>query len=74
MTPIDTARRDGKCVLTTREAAQALGMHPQTLRDWSASGSGPIRPVKIGGRLGWPVEEVSQLVGADRHLQPTHSL
>lgn len=65
MTPIDIARRDGKCVLTTREAAQALGMHPQTLWGWSSTGKGAIQPVRIGKRIAWPVEAVAGLVGAD---------
>lgn len=49
-------------LLTTDEAATALRMRPQTLRRWACQGSGPIRPVKIGGRLAWKRESVLRLI------------
>ncbi|WP_131862747.1 helix-turn-helix domain-containing protein [Crenobacter luteus] len=61
---IDAARALGQQVLSTNAAAQILGMKPQSLRAWACkSRPGPIRPVKIGGRLGWRVDDVARLVG-----------
>lgn len=50
-------------VLTTREAAHYLLRSEQTLRTWSCFEIGPLRPVRIGKRLGWPTADVRRLVG-----------
>lgn len=39
----------------TEQAAHYLLRQPQTLRTWAMRDSGPLRPVRINGRLGWPV-------------------
>ena len=52
-------------ILTTDEAAAALRKQPQTLRRWACEGSGPIRPVKIGGRLAWKREDLAALIGGN---------
>lgn len=44
-------------------AAFHLNRKPQTLRLWSMSGSGPIDPLRINGRLAWPVAEIKRLLG-----------
>ena len=49
-------------ILTTEEAARALNRRPQTLRRWACLGDGPIRPVRINGRLGWRVEDLRRLL------------
>ncbi len=48
-------------VLPTHEAANVLNLKPQTLRKWATHG-GPIRPVKIGGRLGWRATDLERLL------------
>ncbi|MDE1714513.1 MULTISPECIES: helix-turn-helix transcriptional regulator [Chromobacterium] len=60
---IEAARSMGKHVFSTSEAAAILGRKPQTLRKWASKQTGPLRPVRIGGRLGWPVEAVAALAG-----------
>jgi hypothetical protein len=50
-------------ILTTAEASHYLNRRPQTLRAWSCSESGPIRPRRINGILGWPTAEVKKLAG-----------
>jgi len=50
-------------VLTTDEAAAALNRQPQTLRKWAALENGPIRPLKINGRLAWRVADLQRLLG-----------
>ncbi len=49
-------------VIGTRQAAEVLGRKQQTLRSWACDGSGPIRPVKVGGRLGWRVADLERVL------------
>ncbi|HRO52578.1 MAG TPA: hypothetical protein PK043_05395, partial [Alicycliphilus sp.] len=39
----------------TSEAAGHLSRAQQTLRIWACREDGPIRPIRINGRLAWPV-------------------
>jgi predicted DNA-binding transcriptional regulator AlpA len=48
--------------VTTEEAAHYLNRSPQTLRCWaSTEPAGMPRPVRINGRLAWPVSEIRVL-------------
>ena len=47
----------------TVTAAHYLNRRPQTLFDWSCNGKGPIRPIRINGRLAWPVSELRRVLG-----------
>lgn len=49
--------------LPTSEAAFHLNRAEQTLRLWACDESGPIRPLRINGRLAWPVAELRKLCG-----------
>ena len=51
--------------LTTRDAALALGRSPQTLRKWACYECGPLRPVRINGRLGWRVADLLRVLRGD---------
>lgn len=53
-------------IVNTAEAAASLGRKPQTLRRWACEGSGPIRPVRINGRLAWRVSELQALLEGKR--------
>ena len=48
--------------VTTEEAAYYLSRRPQTLRCWACHEDGPIRPLRINGRLAWPVAELRKLL------------
>lgn len=49
--------------VTTEEAAHYLNRKPQTLRSWaSAEPAGVPRPVRINGRLAWPVADIKRLL------------
>ncbi|MGV8892352.1 MAG: DNA-binding protein [Burkholderiaceae bacterium] len=48
--------------ITTAQAAQALNRAPQTLRKWACLENGPIRPIRINGRLAWPLDEIAALL------------
>ncbi len=39
----------------TDQAAHYLNRQPQTLRAWACLENGPLRPIRINGRLAWSV-------------------
>lgn len=48
--------------LTADEAAAVINRRPQTLRKWACLESGPIRPIRINGRLAWRVTDLQALL------------
>lgn len=52
-----------RAALPTREAAAHLNRAQQTLRIWAMQEGGPIRPLRINGRLAWPVPELRRVLG-----------
>jgi len=54
--------QDLRQAVTTAQAAKALNRAPQTLRKWACFENGPIRPIRINGRLAWPLDEISDLL------------
>jgi len=48
--------------ITTGEAAYYLNRKPQTMREWAMTGR-VIRPLRINGRLAWPVSEIKKVLG-----------
>lgn len=58
--PLDLETR---AAVPTDCAAFHLGRRPQTLRAWACHEDGPLRPLRIHGRLAWPVGELRRLVG-----------
>lgn len=52
----------GRELLETKEAAAVLRYQSQTLRKWACYDNGPIRPVRIAGRLRWRVADIAALV------------
>ena len=48
--------------LSTEEAAYHLNRKEQTLRSWACFENGPIHPVRINGRLAWPVVAIRTLL------------
>lgn len=64
--PVSLTARGIEAVVTTEEAAAALNRKPQTLRKWACLETGPIRPVRINGRLAWKVSDLQSLLNGDR--------
>ena len=60
--PLD---RETRSHLSTLEAAYHLNRAPQTLRIWAMRDDGPIRPVRLHGRLLWPVAALRRLLGLE---------
>ena len=52
-------------VLTTVKASAFLNRAPQTLRKWACLEIGPIRPVRINGRLAWKVSDLRALLNGE---------
>lgn len=50
-------------MLCTNQAAHYLMRRPQTLRVWACLENGPIRPIRINGRLAWRTNEIKTLLG-----------
>lgn len=51
-----------RAAVTTNEAAFYLNRKPQTLRIWAMRENGLIRPIRINGRLAWPVSEIRKIL------------
>jgi hypothetical protein len=47
----------------TIAAAYYLNRRPQTLRAWACAEDGPLRPVRMNGRLAWPVADIRRAMG-----------
>jgi hypothetical protein len=47
----------------TVAAAYYLNRKPQTLRGWACNEDGPIRALRVNGRLAWNVGAIRQLMG-----------
>lgn len=50
----------------TAQAAAILNRMPHTLHKWASKGNGPIKPIRINGRLQWRLEDIQALlIGGD---------
>jgi len=50
----------------TASAAHYLNRRPQTLRGWACHEDGPLRPIRINGRLAWPVAGLRRVLGVSK--------
>ena len=55
--------RESRAALPTNEAAHHLNRAQQTLRTWACRESGPLRPIRISGRLAWKTDDLRRLLG-----------
>lgn len=55
--------KETRTALPTPEAAFHLNRAQQTLRLWAMREDGPLRPLRINGRLAWPVAELRRVLG-----------
>ena len=58
--PLET---EARAALPTPEAVVHLYCVQQTLRLWACREDGPLRPLRIHGRLAWPVSELRRVLG-----------
>ena len=52
-----------RAAVDTATAAYHLSRQPQPLRGWACKEDGPLRPVRVHGRLAWPVAELRRVLG-----------
>jgi hypothetical protein len=50
----------------TAAAAYYLNRKEQTLRVWACLENGPILPLRVHGRLSWPVVELRRILGVGK--------
>lgn len=60
--PLDQVTRP---TVPTDAAAYYLNRQPQTLRSWSSTEAGAMRPIRINGRLAWPVADIRKLLNGE---------
>ncbi|TWD77469.1 hypothetical protein FB547_1093 [Variovorax beijingensis] len=58
--PLETVTRP---TVPTEQAGYYLDRRPQTMRGWACLENGPIRPIRVHGRLAWPVAEIKRALG-----------
>lgn len=54
-----------RAAIPTDAAAYHLNRKSQTLRAWACLENGPIRPIRINGRLAWPVAAIRALLNGE---------
>lgn len=55
--------KETRATLPTPEAAFHLCRAQQTLRLWAMRQDGPVRPLRVNGRLAWPVADLKRVLG-----------
>ena len=58
-------RTEKRPAVETATAAHWLLKRPQTLRGWACFENGPLRPIRVHGRLAWPVDDIKKLLGVN---------
>ncbi len=60
--PLDQEHRSA---LPTRETAYQMNRKMQTLHIWACKENGPIRPIRINGRLAWLVADIKRVLAGE---------
>ena len=63
--PVPLAQ-EARAAIPTREAAYHLSRAEQTLRLWACLETGPLRPMRVHGRLAWKTEDLRRLLGVSK--------
>ena len=56
---------ENRPAVDTAAAAYYLSRRPQTLRAWACREDGPLRPLRLNGRLMWPVAKLRELLALE---------
>lgn len=57
--------QETRSAIPTAEAAHHLSRSTATLQLWASKGWGPVKPLRVGGRLAWPVADIKRLLGVN---------
>lgn len=52
--------------VSTKVMCHHLGRKVQTARGWACHEDGPIRPIRVCGRLAWAVADIRRLLGVSQ--------
>ena len=63
LTPLSEETRTA---LPTSEAARHLNREDQTLRVWASLETGPIKPIRVNGRLHWLTNDIRKLLRVEK--------
>ena len=58
--PLETVTRPA---VDSASAAYYLNRQQQTLRGWACLEDGPLRPIRVNGRLAWNTQKIRELLG-----------
>lgn len=58
--------QEARSHVETACAAYHLNRKEQTLRAWACHEDGPLRPIRINGRLAWAVADIKRLLNGGR--------
>lgn len=58
--PLDVETRTH---VSTAVMCHHIGRKEQTARGWACHEDGPLRPIRVNGRLAWPVADIRRLLG-----------
>ena len=58
-----TLANETRHTVDTACAAWHLNRRPQTMRSWASTQAGPLHPLRVHGRLAWPVAELRRVLG-----------
>lgn len=61
--PFPPLELENRPTVATDRAAYYLNRQQQTLRGWACREDGPLRPMRINGRLAWKTEDLRKLLG-----------
>lgn len=63
--PIDyiPLNKETRTHVSTNIMCYHLGRKDQTARGWACHEDGPLRPVRVNGRLVWPVADIRRILG-----------
>jgi hypothetical protein len=61
--PVTPLVAESRSTVDTATAAYHFNRRPQTLRAWACLQNGPLNPLRINGRLAWPVADIKRLLG-----------
>ena len=65
-----TLTHETRAAVDTETAAFHLNRAQQTLRIWACRENGPLRPIRIHGRLHWKTDDIRRLLGVHTFGQP----
>jgi len=63
--PVDFVplEKETRTHVSTRLMCYHLGRKEQTARGWACHEDGPLRPIRVNGRLAWPVSKIKEILG-----------